>query len=45
MRMKALGLATLIVAWALVLGAPAGRILGYGPTFDEGAGELVPSVA
>ena len=29
----------------LVLGAPAGRILGYGPTFDEGAGELVPSVA
>ena len=26
---------------ALVLGAPAGRILGYGPTFDRAAGELV----
>lgn len=26
---------------ALTLGAPAGRILGYGPTFDRAAGELV----
>src|SRR5439155_11827001 len=30
---------------ALVLGAPAGRILGYGPTFGRGAGELVTSAA
>jgi mannose-6-phosphate isomerase-like protein (cupin superfamily) len=29
----------------LVLGAPAGRILGYGPTFDPAAGELAASVA
>jgi len=30
---------------ALVLGAPAGRILGFGPTFDPVPGELAPSAA
>ena len=30
---------------ALALGAPTGRILGYGPTFDPVAGELAPSAA
>jgi mannose-6-phosphate isomerase-like protein (cupin superfamily) len=29
----------------LALGAPTGRILGYGPTFDPVAGELAPSAA
>jgi mannose-6-phosphate isomerase-like protein (cupin superfamily) len=29
----------------LVLGAPAGRIFGYGPTFDRTADELAPAVA
>ena len=29
----------------LVLGAPAGRLLGYGPTFDPIPGELAPATA
>ena len=30
---------------ALVLGAPVGRLLGFGPTFDPIAGELAPATA
>jgi quercetin dioxygenase-like cupin family protein len=30
---------------ALVLGAPVGRLLGFGPTFDPAPGELEPATA